>query len=402
MRLPEWTTRIALLLLSAVVGIGLAEAAARVLFAREFGDVLALDDTLLYRPVPGAVKYHHLSAANGDRRIEVRYNEQGFRGDPLRPAGSATRVVVYGDSFIDGYFADDSATFCRRLEHHLGAALGRPVEVVNAGVRGYGPDQVALKLAQDLPMLRPELVVVAFYAGNDFGDVVRNQLFAFDSSGALVRRASRPGARYVAEFQSTQRGPFLLRALARVRDRQSHPGTLDGPNAEVLAASQVRGWLADAEREWRESTGRGTGEAAIFHDGEDVDIAIAPESVTARHKVRLTAAVLRHLEEVVVASGARLAYVLIPPPGDLIPGYDVYHVDPGAFPGYDPAHLHRAALEVLRPGGTPVVDLYGAFAAQEPASLYLHADDMHWSPQGQELAARVVADSVAALGLLDR
>ncbi|MFL5521280.1 MAG: hypothetical protein ACJ8B6_10110, partial [Gemmatimonadales bacterium] len=96
MRLPEWIKRLLLLLLSAVLGIGLAELAARVLFAREFGDVLALDDTLLYRPIPNAVKYHHLSTANGDRRIEIRYNEQGFRGPALRPVGSVPRLVVYG------------------------------------------------------------------------------------------------------------------------------------------------------------------------------------------------------------------------------------------------------------------------------------------------------------------
>jgi lysophospholipase L1-like esterase len=402
MRLPEWATRIVLLLLSAVLGIGLAEAAARVLFAREFGDVLALDDTLLYRPIPGAVKYHHLSAANGDRRIEVRYNEQGFRGGALRPAGSAARVVVYGDSFIDAYFADDSTTFCRRLEQHLAAALGRPVEVVNAGVRGYGPDQVALRLEQELPTLRPDLVIVAFYAGNDFGDVVRNQLFAFDAAGALVRRAARPGARYVEEFQSTQRGPFLLRAVGRVRDASERSDAAQGVDPDSQAARQVRRWLDDAAREWRASTGQGTGEAAIFHDGEDVDIAIDPAGETARHKVRLTAAVLRRLEQVVAGAGTPLAYVVIPPPGDLIPDYDVYHVDAGSFPGYSPAHLHDAALAVLEPGGAPVVDLYGPFMAHGPAALFLHADDMHWSPAGQDLAARVVADAVAARGLLRR
>jgi lysophospholipase L1-like esterase len=400
MHLPEWFNRTLLLLLSALVGIGLAEAAARLLFAREFGDVLALDATLLYRPVPGAVKYHHLSTANGDHRVEVRYNAQGFRGPALQPVGTAPRVAVYGDSFIDAYYADEPATFCARLEHHLATALGRPVEVVNAGVRGYGPDQVALKLEQELPALRPDLVIVAFYAGNDFGDVVRDQLFAFDTSGRLVRRASRPGARYVEEFQSTQRGPFLLRAFSRVRDAGERGAAAVLPS-DSLAARQVRNWLDDADREWRASTGQGTGEAAIFHDGEDVDIAIDPDAETSRHKVRLTAAVLRHLEQVVATSGAKLAYVIIPPPGDLIPGYDVYHVDPRRFPGYSAAHLHDAALDVLRPGGVPVVDLYTPFIAHDPASLYLRADDMHWSPQGQDVAARLVADAVAVRGLLE-
>ena len=35
-------------------------------------------------------------------------------------------------------------------------------------------------------------------------------------------------------------------------------------------------------------------------------------------------------------------------------------------------------------------------------SLYLRTDDMHWSPAGQDLAARIVADTVATRGLLRR
>ena len=211
-----------------------------------------------------------------------------------------------------------------------------------------------------------------------------------------------PATRYVEEFQSAQRGPFLLRALARVRDARQRGAAPVGLDADSLAAEQVERWLEDAAREWRESTGQGTGQAAIFHDGEDVDLAIDPASETARHKVRLTAAVLRHLEQVVAASGTRLVYVLIPPPGDLIPGYDVYHVDARRFPGYSPEHLRDAALDVLRPGGVPVLDLYAPFIAHGAGPLFLRADDMHWSPAGQELAARVVADSVAARGLLGR
>jgi hypothetical protein len=187
-----------------------------------------------------------------------------------------------------------------------------------------------------------------------------------------------------------------------VRDAQRRGAAPTGLDADSLAADQVERWLEDAAREWRESTGQGTGQAAIFHDGEDVDIAIDPASETARHKVRLTAAVLRRLEQVVATSGAKLAYMVIPPPGDLIPHYDVYHVDARRFPGYDPEHLHRAALDVLRPGGVPVLDLYPPFITHGARSLFLRADDMHWSPAGQDVAARVAADSIAARGLLGR
>jgi len=77
-------------------------------------------------------------------------------------------------------------------------------------------------------------------------------------------------------------------------------------------------------------------------------------------------------------------------------------VDARRFPGYSPEHLRGAALGVLHPSGVPVLDLYPPFIAHGAGPLFLRSDDMHWSPAGQDLAARVVADSVAALGLLGR
>ena len=47
-------------------------------------------------------------------------------------------------------------------------------------------------------------------------------------------------------------------------------------------------------------------------------------------------------------------------------------------------------------GATLAAALESYFATHGPAPLYLHADDMHWSPEGQDLAARVVAETVQA------
>src|SRR6185503_7481910 len=107
----------------------------------------------------------------------VHVNALGLRGDEPEPtANGRQRIVVYGDSFVEAEFSPLAETFPKRLEARLRAA-GVPLEVLNAGVVGYGPDQVCVRLEKELTQLRPDLLIVALASGNDYGDLVRNKLF---------------------------------------------------------------------------------------------------------------------------------------------------------------------------------------------------------------------------------
>ena len=66
-------------------------------------------------------------------------------------------------------YSTDAETFTTQIQEQLSHRLGRPIDVVNAGVTSYGPDQVSLKMEDELPWLEPDLVIVAIYAGNDYG-----------------------------------------------------------------------------------------------------------------------------------------------------------------------------------------------------------------------------------------
>jgi hypothetical protein len=71
--------------------------------------------------------------------IPIRINSHGLRDvehEYAKPAG-VYRVLVLGDSFIEAMHVPLEATFGRRLESEL-AKTGRRVEVVSAGVSGYG------------------------------------------------------------------------------------------------------------------------------------------------------------------------------------------------------------------------------------------------------------------------
>ncbi len=104
----------------------------------------------------------------------LRTNAQGFREDlptPLLPETGVFRVIALGDSHTDGV-ATNAQTWPNVLEQELVEKAGyRSVEVINAGVGYYGPDQWA-DLGLELQALQPSLYIVAMYLGNDFLDAV--------------------------------------------------------------------------------------------------------------------------------------------------------------------------------------------------------------------------------------
>lgn len=88
-------------------------------------------------------------------------NSMGFRGPELK--SEKKRIILVGDSMVFGHGVDNDKTIDRQLE----ALLGPEYEVVNAGVAGYGPDQMTKMIFSKVKGLSPEKVFV-FYYENDF------------------------------------------------------------------------------------------------------------------------------------------------------------------------------------------------------------------------------------------
>jgi hypothetical protein len=130
---------------------------------------------LQVNPVPGSFWRHdaHLGWSNSPGaegvfdhprfRINVKINSKGLRDREYayeRTPGTP-RVLVIGDSFVWGYGVEQQETFPKVLEAR------RPgVEVINAGVAGYGTDQELLWLRSEGVRYRPDLVILVM-CGND-------------------------------------------------------------------------------------------------------------------------------------------------------------------------------------------------------------------------------------------
>ena len=136
-----------------------------------------------YHPVYG---FFHRPGVSGWVRTDeftsfVRFNGRGLRGpDVAIPKPPDTfRVLVLGDSVVEGAQVSEDATIAARLRDELAPlASGRPIETVNAGVAGFGTGQELLYLQREGLAYQPDLIVLVFTIAND----------AADNSIAVARR----------------------------------------------------------------------------------------------------------------------------------------------------------------------------------------------------------------------
>jgi hypothetical protein len=97
-------------------------------------------------------------------------NSWGLRG-PEPELDAPLRVLVLGDSFMQGMFIGDEETPPECLRRYLARELKTRVSVLNAGVMGYSPEQYYYSLPAFGDRFQPQFVVVSIFA-NDFGNMI--------------------------------------------------------------------------------------------------------------------------------------------------------------------------------------------------------------------------------------
>lgn len=392
----------ALLALSSALATLGAEAFLRRYFP-EGGFIYRLHPRYHYTLAPGTRKLFRHDPANGGQRVLVTVNSQGFRGEELR-TNPGSRVVLYGDSYIEAEFAPLPQTFAKRLEARLAALLRAPVEVVNAGVNGYGPDQALRRFEEEGTWLRPGLVIFSVTADNDFGDVLRNRLYRLDDQGRLVEGGGTLSAALRRQFEEAEgRTPFhLLRGLQRLFRGPRRAAEVRAQRLPEKLAAYLPKSIELCRREYQEVVVDGSPEVtSLLEDHYDADVSLSPDSDAARYKRALLEAVLGRIRAATGAAGIPALVLVIPSALDACETYDV-KVDTAAFPEYVPSRLSVEAAQAARRQGLPVVELFEAFREAGADRLYYRHGNDHWNAQGQDLAARLAAERVLAEGWLGR
>jgi hypothetical protein len=168
-----WLPRLRRALLFALILVaqfGIFEAALRTWGSSEaapsFQGLFEGDPEIGYRLKPGA-KTHF---ATVEFAADIAINGDGFRDDDeLGPkAADERRILILGDSLVLSVQVAFDRTFGELLERRLNSREPSPrYRVVNAGVQGYGPIEEQLYFRKIVDRVRPDLVIVVVFVGND-------------------------------------------------------------------------------------------------------------------------------------------------------------------------------------------------------------------------------------------
>ena len=115
----------------------------------------------------------------GDRYRTIDHGIRSNFGEGFVRTGA---ILAVGDSFTEGWDVNDDESWPAHLERMTGAP------VINAGVFGYGTDQIILRAEQLLPIVDPTILIIGFLefdifrsAHSDFG--APKPYFTIDNGG---------------------------------------------------------------------------------------------------------------------------------------------------------------------------------------------------------------------------
>lgn len=163
------------------------------LFTLEIGLRLALGRTFpprFFEPHADMGHFHiagsHGWQRTGEYETYVEINAQGLRDHtyPYQKSPDRFRILVVGDSFVEGLQVSVEDTFPKVLETTF-AEADYPVEVINAGVSRYGTAHVARFLEAEGLRYQPDLVIYALYP-NDITDNIESDLATLDDNHHLA------------------------------------------------------------------------------------------------------------------------------------------------------------------------------------------------------------------------
>lgn len=338
----RWRPRLLALALGLVAGLGLAELVARLAPGTGVeglvygapvgvpGDAYQGDDTLFQVPRPGwsgRVRGVEYEAA-------LRFDALGLRG----ALGPEPRALLLGDSFALAAQVDEDQTLAARL----GARVGLSVE--NAGVDGYSTWQATGRYQRLADALRPRLVILLFFLGNDLAD--------------------------------NERFPMLQGQRYSPRPDQGD----SGPRSALLAYARVaaRAWALRDE---------GAPERARFQ--RELAIFTTAGAPLLTSQLPATEAALTELRDAVAARGARLVVALAPPAFALAPEKLARTLPLVGLSGpLDVDAPRRELLATTARLGLMACDLSPALSQVQGAYFVF---DGHWTPAGNAAAAEALA-----------
>jgi len=111
---------------------------------------------------------------------EIIINKDGLRdiNHEITKSKNSIRIAILGDSFAEARSVNLEETFWFKLKDDLDSCFnfhkGNEIEVINFGVSEYGTTQQYLTLKNNVWKYNPDIILLAFYSGNDISDNVKS------------------------------------------------------------------------------------------------------------------------------------------------------------------------------------------------------------------------------------
>jgi lysophospholipase L1-like esterase len=323
-----------------LVGLGVCllvlELGIRAYSAVAFPRMMQLDDVLGWKHSPGV---RRAFVNEHGESVTVTQDAWGLRGSghDLNRARSKFRVLVLGDSFTEAVHVGDDEVFTGLLER-----ADPRLEVLNAGVGGYGTVQEYLYLLTEGLRLEPNVVLVMFYE-NDLSD---NCLSYSPGFGPRPYATFQSGAvQLVRELESRDFARFAL-PVPFLETLNRHSYLYAFVNTRVYQKLFARRMQTLSQIDLRRTDNCGRYE--IF-----------------QHVIGLTS-------QLAASRGARFAVVLIPSADDVARG-----VSPVQTP----------ILEACQRAGLTCLSLFDRFRKESTSGAKLYFPvDIHWNRDGHRVA----------------
>jgi hypothetical protein len=256
--------------------------------------------------------------------------------------------VLVGDSFLEAGLVPREQTIAAILEREVGLV------VQNLGCSGYGPQQEKIALERYGLPLQPKSVVWFFFEGNDLLDVPRYE------------EARRTGG------QDPGKTRFLARSLVANLARRMALFVDRSRLVDSAEADRRRGWI-------------GSSNIYFAFPGQPLSDEERMSLVKAQDAIRSAAESSR-------AAGARFLLAFVPTKFRAHEGLVEFAPD-SLCATWRSNELPQLLARFAADAGIEWIDLTPPLRASvEKEELPYFPDDGHWSPQGQAVVARELAE----------
>ncbi|MFM7735956.1 MAG: hypothetical protein ACKPBU_08255 [Alphaproteobacteria bacterium] len=354
-----------------------------------------------WRNVPGATGLF----STDEYDVELQYNSRGIRGperEQAKPDG-VRRVVVLGDSFIEGYSVQREQRVSEVLEGLLSKAdPAHRWEVIALGTAGYSTDQELLWLRSEGLAYRPDVVVDMFYMNdvwfNGQSKYWRGEKPAFVLEGGTLRLVNVPvpDTRPAGEKKKPKKEAGGLGHWIR-------------SNSKLVAAAQLAlenspGLRGAASRIGLVSPRKDDDENGAPHVSDELSVFQKSPPPETENGWTMTRALFGEMKRESNAAGASFIAFHIPLKGTVYPESWAPTLSKLGIPAdrLDPERVRSRFLDICASERLDCIEPTAEFRAAAEAGrargerLYWLVDN-HWNAGGHALAAELLAKRILSL-----